>query len=438
MSEMKKDKQLFTVGRIFFLLIVIPLSLMALLIANGIFKFSNAVKERTVIVLDQKSQEDIKVRAINVAEEIVDFLRDRQKDVMIATILPASESAYKEFVNNNRKPLWVKQDGKIVRLSEPLYVEMALINKKGDEVIKISTGEAVPRSKLQNVSNPINTLFKTEDYFAKAKKLNQDEVYVSHVTGWYVNRDDFAKGKRFRGIVRFAAPMFDKEGFSGIITLALDSRHLTRFTDNIIPTQPDYVLKAEADSGNYAYMVDNRGFVIAHPNDYHIEGLDSNGNPVPPLTAATSELMSKKGEEVLDFNLLGFMDPILPKISKDAESGNAGTKTYTFGARTQFVAYAPIQFYSADYPKPGGFGWVGMNVDISKFSEHAALAAKKIQNEAKSWITTIIVIMIVAAILLFFILALLARGITRSIEEEIPEESPDATRFYDDEDEDDK
>ena len=36
MPENKKDKQLFTVARVFFLLIVIPFSLMAILIANGI------------------------------------------------------------------------------------------------------------------------------------------------------------------------------------------------------------------------------------------------------------------------------------------------------------------------------------------------------------------------------------------------------------------
>jgi hypothetical protein len=438
MSEMKKDKQLFTVGRIFFLLIVIPLSLMALLIANGIFKFGDAVKERTVTVLDQKSQEDIKVRAINVAEEIADFLRDREKDVLIASILPANESTYKEFVNKNRKPLWVKQNGNIIRVSELLYSEIAMINKAGDEVIKISNGEAVPKSKLLNVSNPANTLFKTEDFFAKVKKLSKGEIYASHVVGRYVDRDDFTKGKRFRGIIRFATPLFDQKGFAGLITLAVDSRHLTRFTDNIVPTQPGYVLRADAESGNYAYMVDNRGFFIAHPNDYHIEGLDPSGMPVPPLTDKTSAVLSKEGREVLNVNLMGFMDPAFPEIAKDAESGHAGTKTFTFGGRTQFIAYAPIKYYSAEYPKPAGFGWIGMNVDISKFNAYAASTAKKIQNEAKSWITTIIVIMIIAAILLFLILALLARGITRSIEAEIPVESQDAARFYDDEDEEDK
>jgi len=41
-------------------------------------------------------------------------------------------------------------------------------------------------------------------------------------------------------------------------------------------------------------------------------------------------------------------------------------------------------------------------------------------------------------ILLFLILALLARGITRSIEAEVPEEAQEAAKFYDDEEEDEK
>jgi hypothetical protein len=44
MTEKKQDKQFFTVARVFFLLIVIPLSLMAILIANGIFKLGVTVK----------------------------------------------------------------------------------------------------------------------------------------------------------------------------------------------------------------------------------------------------------------------------------------------------------------------------------------------------------------------------------------------------------
>ncbi len=206
MSETNKGKQLFTVARVFFLLIVIPLSLMAILIANGIFKLGVTVKERAVTVLDQKSQEEIKIRAINTADEVANFLNERKKDLLIATIFPATDSTFKKFVNENKKSLWIKEKDKIRQIAVPLYAEMSLIDKNGNEQIKVSSGEIVPKASLVNVGNPANTTYKNEDYFAKAKNLNKGEVYISPVTGWYVNRAEFEKGKRFSGIIRIATP----------------------------------------------------------------------------------------------------------------------------------------------------------------------------------------------------------------------------------------
>ena len=103
MAESKKKKQYFTVGGVFFLLIVIPLSLMAFLIANGMFKLGVTIKERTVSVLDDRSQVDIKIRAINAADEVANFLMEAKKDLLIATIIPTTESAYKQFIVENKK-----------------------------------------------------------------------------------------------------------------------------------------------------------------------------------------------------------------------------------------------------------------------------------------------------------------------------------------------
>jgi hypothetical protein len=436
MSETNKGKQLFTVARVFFLLIVIPLSLMAILIANGIFKLGVTVKEGAVTVLDQKSQEEIKIRAINTADEIANFLNERQKDVLIATILPATDAAFKKFVNENKKPLWMKEKDSIRQVSAPLYNEMSLIDKNGNEQFKVANGEIVPKAMLRNVSSPANTTYKIEDYFAKAKNLNKGEVYVGPVTGWYVNRADFEKGKRFSGIVRFATPLFGKEGFSGAISLALDARHLTGYTDHIIPTQAAPVLEADASTGNYAYMLDSQGMIISHPNDYHVGGLATDGTPVPALTQANSAELTKKGQEVLNLNFLSFMDPKLPEVAKEASAGKPGIKVYKFGGHTKFVAFAPIKFYTKDFPEPGGFGSVVMGVDVEKFNELAIQTTKKIDKEAKAWTTTIILILTVSVVVLFLILALLARGITRSIQAEIPRGSEGEGHFYDDEEED--
>ncbi len=438
MTETKQDKQFFSVGRVFFLLIVIPLSLVAFLIANGIFKVGDTARERAVTVLDQKSQEEIKIRAINTADEVASFLKERENDILVATILPATEAAYKTFANQKTKGLWVKRDNRIQQIEAPLYVEMALVDRSGNELIKIRNGEVVPKSKLTNVSNPANTLYKSEDYFARTTALNRGEVYVSRVTGWYVSKPEFEKGKRFSGIVRFATPVFDKGGMSGIVVMALDARHLAAFTDHIVPTQSERVFEADASTGNYAYMVDSQGFIISHPNDYHIMGLYPNGKPVPPLTKETADAQIKRGEEVLNLNLLSFMDPKLVEVAKDAAEGKSGIKSYTFAGHTKFVAYAPIKYFSKTYPKPAGFGWIGMGVDVEKFNEMAAATSKKIEKEVKSWTTAIVVIIIASMILLFGIAALLARGISRSIAAEVPEGASAEVQYDEDEDEEDK
>jgi hypothetical protein len=436
MAETKKKKQYFNVGGVFFLLIVIPLSLMAFLIANGMFKLGVSIKERTVSALDQKSQEEIKIRAINTAEEVANFLNERRRDVLTATIIPANDIAYKQFLKDNNKNIWIKEKNTIKQISVPLYTEMALIDKTGKEVIKIVHGHTAPAAKLSNVSIPSNTTYKTEDYFAKTMILNKSEVYISPVTGWYVSKAEFEKGARFSGIVRLATPVFDKQGFAGVIELALDYRHLAEFTNHIIPTQPERVFEADMSNGNYTYMVDVRGFVIAHPNTFHIAGLNRNGTPASALSAQNAAELTKKGEEVLNLNQLGFMDPNLPVIAKEAAAGKAGILTYKFGGHTKFVAYAPIKFYAANLPQPAGFGWIGMGLEVEKYNEAAIKVSKNIEKESKAWTATLILILIASMIILFLMMLLLARGISRSIRREVPAGSENPLSFDDDDDDD--
>ncbi len=433
MSKTNKDKRSFSIGSVFFLLIVIPLSLMAFLIANGMFKLGVTVKERTVNVLDNKSQEDMKARAVNTANEIAKFLTECKKDLQVATIIPSTESVYKQFVAENKKLLWVKRDGKVQQVLIPLYKEMALIDRSGNEQIKIVDGQAVPANKRVNVSNPANTTYKSEDYFAKTKNLNKGEIYVSPVTGLYVDKTAFDKGQRFEGIVRFATPVFNKDGFAGVITLALDYGHLAAFTDQLVPTQAERVFETDAATGNYAYMVDNRGYIVSHPDDYHIVGLNSNGTTVTTVTAQNASEMAKKGTEALNMFQLGFMDPNIFNIAKEAATGKSGILMYKFGGITKFVAYAPIKFYASNLPEPAGFGWVGLGLDVEKYNYEAMKVSKEIEKEAKAWTATVIFILIASMIILFFIMLLLVRGISRSLEAKIPEGS-EVGAFDDDDD----
>ena len=436
MSKTNKDKRSFSIGSVFFLLIVIPLSLMAFLIANGMFKLGVTIKQSTISAIDQKSQDDIRARAVNAANEVASFLMESNKDLQVATIIPSTEAVYKQFVSENKKPVWVKRDGKILQVSIPLYKEMALIDKNGNEQIKVVDGQAVPAKKLVNVSNPANTTYKTEDYFAKTKNLNKGEVYVSPVTGFYVDKAAFEKGQRFSGIVRFATPVFNKDGFAGVITLALDYRHLAEFTHHLVPTQSEKVFETQSSGGNYAYMVDHRGFVISHPSDFHVVGLNPDGTIVPTVTAQNATELAKKGAEALNLFQLGFMDPNLFTIAKEAVQGKSGVLMYKFGGYNKFVAYAPIKFYASNLPAPTGFGWIGLGLEVEKYNEAATKVSQNIEKESKAWTATIIFILIASMIILFFIMLLLVRGISRSLQAEIPQGSEGSS--FDDDDDDDK
>jgi hypothetical protein len=65
-------------------------------------------------------------------------------------------------------------------------------------------------------------------------------------------------------------------------------------------------------------MVDNRGFVISHPSDFHIVGLTPDGTIVPTLSAQNAAELAKNGTEALNMFQLGFMDPNIFKITKEA------------------------------------------------------------------------------------------------------------------------
>jgi len=78
-------------------------------------------------------------------------------------------------------------------------------------------------------------------------------------------------------------------------------------------------------------------------------------------------------------------------------------------------------------------------LDVEKYNYEAMKVSKEIEKEAKAWTATVIFILVAAMIVLFFIMLLLVRGITRSLQAEIPKGSEgDIISSFDDDDEDDK
>ena len=97
-----------------------------------------------------------------------------------------------------------------------------------------------------------------------------------------------------------------------------------QFTDKVMPTQSDEVFEPDATTGNYAYMVDNQGFITSRPADFYIYGFMPDGSPVAPLSKDNFASQIKSGFEVLNLNMVEFMDANMPKDCARSGAGQSG------------------------------------------------------------------------------------------------------------------
>ena len=288
--------------------------------------------------LDDSAIKQLERTSTDIAKQIADFLYDRDNDILYAAELEPGETAYRNFLTHKTRSLirqneWVlAADGKSWvpvntpvksdyspstnsqnatnyqnrpaeiwdKEERPLYLEMSFIDLAGNEIIKITNSEQM-NPERRNISNRLNTYAKAETYFTELANLKAGEIYVSDVIGSYVpsrligmyNPDNTAaagldfnpeeeafagmenpNGKRFKGIIRWAAPVVRNGRISGYVTLALDHDHIMEFVDHITPMDDRYVEMPSAFEGNYAFIWDYLCRSIAHPRHHSIVGFD--------------------------------------------------------------------------------------------------------------------------------------------------------------------
>ena len=72
-----------------------------------------------------------------------------------------------------------------------------------------------------------------------------------------------------RSYYGFAKTVYGADGeLAGVVVLSLDHRHLMEFSQHISPTEDRNVVFPPYDSGNYAFMFDNEGWIITHRNNF--------------------------------------------------------------------------------------------------------------------------------------------------------------------------
>ncbi|MEN8718594.1 MAG: sensor histidine kinase, partial [Sulfurovum sp.] len=305
-----------------------------------IFNTANEAIEDSVKNLDKKAQESLERLTFEVANNVADFLYQRDEDINLLSNFDMNQDilqkfydsknrniiVHNKFIYNDKTNLWEPEteipiqgnknsqanlvdnnnefnvinpivlDKKLI----PIYKEISYFNINGLEKYKVSK----LNTKLTDVSKKKNTYLKAETFFNEIIKLKKDDIYVSEVIGEYVpskvigtftkekasqegitfNGKNHAyagkenpQGKKFQGIIRFIKPYYKNNIKVGYISLALDHEHIMQFTDTINPTaQNPRANIIDASEGNYAFMWDYEGKNISHIRDYFIYGYDKN------------------------------------------------------------------------------------------------------------------------------------------------------------------
>lgn len=415
----------------FLTLSLLPLCVLGFYTSYSLWRIGDRAIASSTSQLERRGLETLELRAVELADRVSLFLRDCEADLFTLQVLPRDSHSYQSFSLAHRRTIWTREgtNGNYVEVHRniPLYREIAFIDARGREQIRIVDDRIVAPTRLRDVSDPRNTTYGSERYFGETARLKAGQIYVSHVTGWYVTREEqlqgetdvekAVEGKKYEGVVRFATPLLDESGqFLGMFMLSLDHRHLMELTQHVLPTEERFVSFPSYTSGNYAFMFDDEGWMISHPKFWDIRGVRPDGTEFDPTAAYYTREQMQAGKVPYHLDHVGFINPNYPVIAREVRAGRAGvTRTFNVGGTPRVMAYAPIFYDRGPYSRYGVFGGITIGLQTQKFMEPAVLARSQIASMVNRTKQSSVVILggtALAAILLAFVLA---RTFTRPI-----------------------
>ncbi len=416
----------------FLVLSIMPLCVLGVSTLQSLRAVGQKAIDSSTVQLEKRAREALELRAIELANRVSQFLHGCEEDLQTLAMLPVDPHIYQQFLRNHRRIIWTREGSNSApveaRGSVPLYREVSFLSPEGLEKIRIVDERIAEADELRDVGKPENTTYKSERYFEESRGLEAGEIYVSHVTGWFVTLEEqlggaasvehAVEGRKYEGVIRFATPRFDGDGrLEGVIVLSLDHRHLMELTLHVLPTEERFVVFPSYSSGNYAFMFDDEGWIISHPKYCDIRGVLPDGTEFDVNGPMYTRDKIIKGKAPFNLDSVSFINPNYPVIAREVRAGRSGvTSTFSVGGVPRVMAYAPIFYKRAPYNRYGIFGGITIGVETTKFKEPANLAGVKIDEMVEQTRENTLIILWGTALGAVLLAIVLARTFTRPIQ----------------------
>ena len=414
-----------------FLLTLVPAILSSIILLLNLNKTGSQLAARISAATDRQASENLESRARQIADDVAGFLAECEADLRLVAALPHTADNLRKFYDSRNDEIWQRTGSSAapgeLRKNIPRYATLELIGSDGVQQFVISNGRTLPKGELANISIPANTRFKRETYFQETARLKKGEIYVSHLTGFHVSKkeqlgtahdsESALGGKEYSGVIRFATPLFDSKGvFGGIIVIALDHRHLMEFSQHVQPGKVEKTVFPSYRSGNYAFIFDDEGWIITHPNFWDIRGLHPDGTAVPPYTERSSSEEIAAGRIPFNLDHAGFIHPNYPVAAQAVRLGKSGyVDTTNVGGARKVMAFAPIPYSTGAYARHKVFGGVTIGFQTDLFHEPARTAANIIREQIHDHLEKSALILSLTTILALLVAWRITRGITRPL-----------------------
>lgn len=244
-----------------FLLLVLLSSIVPVSIVGfyGISSSTNALSSLSESKLEQDTA--------NEANNILTFLQGINEDVLFLSKTPQIQGIIRAKDGNGVDPktntsynAWSDQlQTTLVGLMEtkPYYTQLRYLDEKGDEIVRVDSDgtnvKILPKTALQNKAD--------RPYFSETMELSPGSLYTSPVD---LNQERGQIERPFKPVIRYATPVVDSTGKKrGIVIANIFAKKFIKYVEN-----------GNLDKGQEAFLVNQDGYYISHPNDNKEWGFD--------------------------------------------------------------------------------------------------------------------------------------------------------------------